>query len=105
MIDTPTFIKRRPMAPAASVDSDIRQILSNLKATANRDVFEVLAGATNTYLNAVIRFTGQGSLVAKDIDNLLTVWQIMLDVGKDRVDFTGGGQSSGPKSGPEEEEE
>ena len=80
-------IKPQPIEPEDEVESSIRSLLSNLRASADRDTFEVLASATNTYLTALIRFTGQGAITARDIDNLLTVWQIMLDVGKDRVDY------------------
>lgn len=90
MNEAPQNLSRRPVPEAAQpveVESSIRTLLSTLRANADRDTFEVLASATNTYLNAVVRFTGQGSLGAKDMDNLLTVWQIMLDVGKDRMDY------------------
>ena len=90
MNESPQNLRRRPVPEAAQpveVESSIRTLLSTLRANADRDTFEVLASATNTYLNAVVRFTGQGSLGAKDMDSLLTVWQIMLDVGK-RIGWT-----------------
>lgn len=88
MNDLPKFVRQPKPAPEpAEVESSIRTLLHNLRTSADRDTYEVLASATNTYLTALIRFTGQGVLAPKDIDSLLTVWQIMLDVGKDRVDY------------------
>ena len=94
MNDLPKFIRQPKPSPAPpeEVETSIRSLLSSLRAGADRDTFEVLASATNTYLTALIRFTGQGVLVSRDIDNLLTVWQILLDVGKDRVDYSNGKQ-------------
>lgn len=101
MTETPTFLRRKISAPP-TIDSDIRDILARLKASADRDVCEVLAGATNVYLNAIVRFTGQGMFKAKDVDNLITVWQILLDVGRaDLAEFAGRSNENDPQ--PEDE--
>ena len=75
---TPKFLSRKP----AEVETGIRDILSKLKASATKDTLDVLADATNSYVKAMVRLTSNGTFRAKDVDNLLTVWQILLDVGK-----------------------
>lgn len=85
MTDAPTFIRRKPKVDV--VETGIISLLANLRAQADRDVFEVLASATNSYMTAMIRFGGRNSFKARDIDHLLTIWQIMLDAGKDQADF------------------
>lgn len=88
MTDAPTFLRRKPVEP--SVEDGLRSLLANLRSQASTDTFAVLADATNAYLGAVVRFTGQGKLAPVDIDHLLTVWQIMLDVGQRGRDFASG---------------
>lgn len=95
MTDPTTFRPRKlpqttGLAVPNAIESDIHTLLSSLRSNASNDIYTVLAGATNTYLDAVIRFTGNGKLAPADIDNLLTVWQIMLDVGRRGQDYTGG---------------
>lgn len=82
-MNPPSFLNRRGSRPnPEAVESGIRDILSKLKASADAEVFTVLASATNTYVQAMVRLTGQGAFTARDIDNLITVWQILLDVGR-----------------------
>lgn len=106
MTEAPTFLKRRPVTPTtpAQVETGIRDILAKLKATADRDTFDVLADATNSYIKAKVRLTSEGTFRARDVDNLITVWQIMLDVGRTDPNEFAPTRSSGPNSGPKDEE-
>lgn len=97
----PRFLRRDP-PPVATLETGVRDILARLKATADSEVCEVLAGATNVYSSAIIRFRGNAIFTAKDIDHLITVWQILLDV-KREPEANYSGRSSGPNSGPEPE--
>jgi len=94
MIDTlrpPAFLRRPPTIPRPDLETGVRDILAKLKANADHEVCEVLAGATNVYSAAIIRFRGNSAFTAKDIDHLITVWQILLDVKREpEADFTSG---------------
>ena len=88
MTDTPTFLRRKA---APDLETGVRDILSRLRATTDREVSEVLAGATNIYMNAIIRFRGDGLFKAADIQSMFTIWQILLDVRKEpEPDYTSG---------------
>lgn len=105
MTDTTIFPRRKiaPASPPPSLDSGIRDLLSQLRASSTRDTFDVLADATNSYFKAKARLTSSNLFTGRDVDNLITVWQILLDVGRtDPADLAGPRQSSGPKSGSEE---
>lgn len=82
------FIRRvRPQKP--ELETGIVDLLANLHKQASQDIFAVLAGAVNSYMTAMIRFGGRQDFQAKDIDHIITIWQIMLDAGKVQiVDYT-----------------
>ena len=96
MTKVPSFLRHDPKP---DLETGVRDILAKLKASADTDVCEVLASATNVYSPAMIRFRGNAAFAAKDIDHLLTVWQILLDVKREPEQNYA--PSIGPKSGVE----
>lgn len=82
-MNTPTFLnpRRRPK-DAPPIETGVRDILSSLKASADFDTCRVLASATNTYTEAILRLRSDGVWTAQDISNLVTIWEILLDVGR-----------------------
>lgn len=99
-VNAPKFLRRDP-PPVATLETGVRDILAKLKASADSEVCEVLAGATNVYSAAIIRFRGNQVFTARDIDHLITVWQILLDVKREPDPVNYAARSSGPKSGSE----
>lgn len=77
----PTFLNRRNRE-APPVEATVRDIVGRLKENADLDTCRVLASATNTYIEAILRLRSNSAFTAQDMCNLTTIWEILLDVGR-----------------------
>lgn len=75
---------RRPSRPVDpnSVESEIRNLVSNLRTTADNDTRAIIAGGTNCYIAAMNKFRGETYFTESDVTRLLTIWETLLDAGR-----------------------
>lgn len=76
-----TSIRRLPSGHA-NLESSVRDLLANLRASHDADTAEVLAKATNVYLEAILRFRSTSVFTASDVVALFGIWEALLNVTK-----------------------
>lgn len=87
----PTFLRRPRRTNNMSQSEDqVRDVLANLRQSADLDVTEVLASGLNTFIAAMIRLRGNDVFHSPDIVSLLNLWEILLNTAKAVPDYTGG---------------